>query len=315
MACNKPATPTTATTGDGSAEGTKSEEGGESIVEPTMIGGAFLVCAKDESMQQKDNHVAAGCRVEDKDKMPYKLPSGITSSLEVYDPFNSPISSSLVQRNEAGGTWDWRVYVPMEIAWTNESLVKFVKNSDAVGSASTEINLAQAGASEYASVTLGAIHDYALGDGAASCSLEAGNDRVSIGDTMVVPFYYSYPSAGSKVAITIKDLCFTEASNQNLSVTLLKGAATKFSQSVTATSNSVLVPGVTLESGIYHLVLKATSGGALFPKIKFIVQNSDFLQLGIPVKSISSAPVDGGVTPSSFDKEDSANIFATSTIN
>jgi len=132
VACNKPATPATATTGDGSAEGTKSEEGGETIVEPTMVGGAFLVCAKDEMMPQKSDHIAAGCRLEDQDQTPFKMPDGVTSTLEVYDPFNSPISSSLIEK-ASNGSWDWRVYVPMEAAWTNESLVKFVKDSADVG--------------------------------------------------------------------------------------------------------------------------------------------------------------------------------------
>lgn len=314
VACNKPATPATATTGDGSAEGTKSEEGGETIVEPTMVGGAFLVCAKDETMPQRDYHIAAGCRLEDQDQTPFKIPDGVTSTLEVYDPLNSPISSSLIEKT-SNGSWDWRVYVPAAAAWTNESLVKFVKNNADVGGASTSIALAEASSSEFVSITLGSIHDYALGTGVESCATESGNTRVDAGNMMIIPFFYSIPNGTDKFAITLKDYCIGGSGEQSFEVKVLKGTKSIFSKSYDASTKTVLIPGVVFEAGIYHLIIKVSAGGMLIPKIKFIANNADPLNVGKPVFQISDAPVDQGKTPTTFEKEESGNIAASSSTN
>lgn len=291
------------------SESTKSEEGASAIEEPVSVGGAFLVCAKDETITQKDGHVAAGCRIADKDKNPITLPEDINSQLEVYDPFNSPIASNLIQKMPVGGKWNWQIYVPKVDAWTNESLVKFVKNSAEVGGASTAVDLrTAAAASEIASVTLGVTHDYVLGSTPSNCAAEAGNDQVDAGDTLVVPFYFSNIGT-QKVAITIKDYCFETNSSTSLSIQLKKGGSLKYEKTFTSDAGPILIPGTVMEAGIYHLVISRNKGSVRLNHINFIVSKSMYLGIGKPVFKEADAPQDTGVTPTNFLKEDSNNIL------
>ena len=131
---------------------------------------------------------------------------------------------------------------------------------------------------------------------------------------IIVPFY-SIDSDAGKFAITIKDFCIGSSIGQTVEVEIIKGNSKAFSRSFNEASKSILIPGMTFNAGIYHLVIKVSSGGILIPHIKFITTNPKLLNIGKPVFQVSDAPVDQGIAPTTFDKEEGGNIAASSSTN
>ena len=235
-----------------------SEDDDETVNEPVMVSGAYLVCALDPSVKADKGGSGAGCRIQNHQTgQKMTIPPQVDAQIAVYDVFNISIESSIAYR-PAADRWHWTFEIPSKELAGAKAEARLVHKPTGVGreyvapidgAPPPTVHLEE----------LGAVGDFHLGDNNFSTNANYGCvdqlQRIEYsGKILHVPFTVS--PVGAKVGISFEGIC---GINRSTNYTALMHAGKDVEVKLfSKNAPTMVMAGFAAESGEYLIEIEAS---------------------------------------------------------
>lgn len=234
----------------------------EQISEPVMVGGTFLHCVADPSLQKETGKVGTGCAImaktDDGSTKRVALNRGnIKASLALYSPLNEELTTSATDAPAEDETYHWYIQAP-ETQVTGSNVAAALTY---IPTNTTKTQVATVDAKNVTAIpeainmyidTIGGKGDYFIGKpgkGANGCPSD--QDRLAEGTYVQIPF--EVKSDNTSVGIIIKDICSVISSKH---LAIVTDGTNQITSKNFDQGTVLMLDGFTAKKGLYYLKLK-----------------------------------------------------------